>query len=79
MRVQEYMTKEDCSINVNFGGNKTLEAGSFVKPINEYYLPRHVKDSEQFQRWCYNKNHETWVYCFYGIVLIPTKVIREVG
>ncbi len=50
-------------------------AGTFVRPIDLKYVPKHITDDE---RWKYfDKN--TDVFCYYsgGIVPIPKALIRE--
>lgn len=55
--------------------SKTLAAGSFVRPIDPRYVPKHVLDNPKYV-W-FNKNTEVFVYCKYGIIVVPLNIIRE--
>lgn len=77
VKTPNYVTNEDCEYSVDKGwSKKVLEKNTFVKPIEEPYLPAHLKDSIDYKFW--NREKETYVYCSKGIILIPRKVIREV-
>lgn len=54
---------------------KTIPAGTFVRPIEYQYVPKHVKEDD---RWTRNFNPETEIYCHtsYGMVPVPRKSIR---
>jgi len=77
MRIQEYITKEDHQISYGSYDKKLLPMGSFVKPIYEYYLPRHIKESDDFKQL--NRDTQVYVYCRFGIVIIPKSIIREIA
>jgi hypothetical protein len=71
MRLDEYVTEDSFMVK-----DKTLPAGSFVKLIHPVYLPDHLKKSNE-NNWM-DKTKETWVYCHYGIILMPLRLIRKV-
>lgn len=74
MRITEYILSEDMVVDQS--NNKTLPAGSFVKPIDPYWLPQHIKDTSNF-KWM---NKETQVFCYtaLGMVLIPWEKLRAI-
>jgi len=53
----------------------TLPAGSFVKPIQDVYLPKHVKESLDYKY--HDPRKDIFCYCRYGIIPVPKKIIRE--
>jgi len=54
---------------------RTLEAGSFINPIEPQYLPQHIKNTDEFKKM----DHDLFVYCYtaYGILPIPRRIIRS--
>lgn len=72
-----YLTTEECSfvLNDNIWEKKILPAGTFVRPIDVRWLPNHIKESSSF-RWM-NDATEVFVYCKFGIILIPIKIVRK--
>lgn len=79
MRVDDYMTSEDCYIikpdATTIDQMITLPAGTFVKPIEPYYLPDHIKNSDDYAS--FSPKTQVYVYCHYGIVAIPRRVLRK--
>lgn len=71
-----YVLMEDVYVILSVESKK-LDVGSFVRPINIYYLPQHIKDNPRL----YPINLKTHTYCFtfYGIVAIPLDKIRKVS
>lgn len=76
MKTPNYIINKEYSIVNKYLDQKILPVGTFVKPINEYYLPNHIKESTEY-RW-FDKTTEVFVYCRYGIVAIPKNIIVEV-
>lgn len=71
MGTPNYVLTEKISI-VGATGSKTLEAGSFVRPVRYEYLPRHVKDK-------YNPIAGfIWVYTHYGLAIVQEDQVRQV-
>ncbi len=75
MRVQDYVTIEATSVSVG-ADSKRLEAGSFVKPIDIYYVPKHIKEDVKFLGW----NLDKYVFCYthWGITLLERSNLRTV-
>lgn len=67
-----YVLEQDFKID----NSKVLPAGSFVRPIRYYYVPKHIKDEYP---WTSEEGTQTFCYTYYGIVAIPTEYIRKVG
>lgn len=69
-----------CLIGPHSFGNpydqKTLEPGTFVKPIQRKYLPQHILEDERW-RWV---DHDITVFCYCsaGIIPIPRDLIRSI-
>lgn len=55
---------------------KTLKAGSFVVPIDPYWLPAHIKNDSKHR--FFDPSKEAYCYTAYGIVIIPKQFIRDV-
>lgn len=72
IKTPNYVLQEDHSFNQGTQDVRTLPAGTFVRPIEFRYLPRHITDK--------NQEYERSVYCYtrYGIISIPRHKIREV-
>lgn len=76
VRVADYVLMEEFKI---YGGpmdDKVLPAGSFVKPIVLYYVPKHVTEAYH-NRW-FNQDREQYCYTHFGIVAIPKDKIRKI-
>lgn len=73
MKTPDYVLKEKHT--ASYGPHETLElpAGAFVRLIQPAYVPKHILDANRL----YNKATEVFVYCRYGIVLIPRYLIRQ--
>lgn len=75
MKTPDYVLNEEVKIMDSLLNEKVLPAGSFVKPIEPYYLPKHIKDQTSFH-W-FDPRTEAYCYTFYGIVMIPLRSIRR--
>lgn len=53
----------------------TLPPGTFVKPIEDVYLPKHVKESLDYKY--HDPKEVVFCYCSLGIIPIPKKIIVE--
>lgn len=77
MKVPEYVLKEEWSWDVGPQDRRTLPAGAHVKPVEERYVPVHVKET-----WKYSmhrgKDPSIYVYTRYGFVAIPASIVRRV-
>ena len=76
MATPNYKTNRDYSVNVWNPDSATLPKDSFVRPIDPYYLPRHILESSTHKG--FNPRTETYVYCRVGIIIIPTDIMRKV-
>lgn len=61
------------------GASKTLPAGSFVRPIDIYYVPKHIieQDEEQPYVFRFRADSDLWCFTHYGILKIPKKLVRK--
>jgi len=76
-KTPNFVTSEDFKFLVdNMWNDKTLPAGTFVRPIDSHYLPSHVTD--HIANKFHDKDRDEFVYCHYGIISIPKRIIREV-
>lgn len=78
VRTPNYVLSEPFIYSVYGHGpmdSRTLEAGTFVRPIELYYVPKHVTEDPQNRG--FDKAKEVYCYCHFGIIPIPRKIIRE--
>ena len=76
VKTPNYALTEAYSCTSNNGGDyKVLDAGTFVRPIELRYVPKHVVEDH---RWRYFNPAEQ-IFCFtsIGIVPIPRDRIQE--
>lgn len=78
MRVDEFVTTEDFQWLEGAGGGepKILPSGAYIKPLDAYYLPQHVKERLRNVLWPVIINPVA-VYCRFGIVWVPARIIRK--
>jgi len=78
MKITDYKTKEECNCWTTSDPmtRQTLPAGIFVKPLDVYYLPQHIKESLAY-KW-YDSTKDVFVYCSVGIVVLAQKNICAV-
>lgn len=50
-----------------------LPVGSYVRPIEECYVPEHVKEANKY----FHRSTETYCYTKFGIATIPTHFLEE--
>ncbi len=74
VRPQEYCTSEAFEHRPGMSGQVswTLPAGSFVKPIELRWVPKHVLENRDF--W-YSPQNDIYVYCRFGIIPIPRRIV----
>lgn len=75
VRTPNYVLSESHTYSVGPMDTRTLAAGTFVRPIELPYVPKHVTEDSQ-NRW-FDKETQIYCYCRYGILAIPKKLIRE--
>jgi hypothetical protein len=76
-RTPNYRTTDDYSFYTgsNWGDSKMLPAGSYVRPIELGYVPKHVLEDK---RWSlFDKSKDVFVYSKLGIVMIPLRILRD--
>lgn len=77
MKTPDYVTSEDYKFIYNeLWDKKVLPARTFVRPIELKYVPQHIKDS--FFHKFFDSKTEVYVYCSYGMIAIPIKLLRQV-
>ena len=54
-----------------------LEAGAFVRPIDERWVPKHVLEDPRWQDK-YKKALHIFCYTHYGIIMVPRDALRQV-
>ena len=77
MKTPDYVLSQNHSVMADIWNETILEAGTFVKPISEQYVPQHVKD-KTINVW-FDAEEFTYAYTPIGIVMIPIKIIRRIG
>lgn len=68
------MTEQNIYLN---GSHKVLPANSHVKPIEPNWLPAHLKNTSDYK--FFRPEKEVFVYCHFGIVVIPLSNMRRVN
>lgn len=76
MCTPNYMTTEDIRLVADWQDEFIIPAGTFVKPVDLVYVPKHVVDSKYNMH--YNKDEDQFCYSSYGMHIIPNKFIRKV-
>ncbi len=73
-RTPNYILSEPVSFAHGAYDVKTMAAGTFVRPIEYHYVPKHVKEDERWKH--FDKLTEVFCHCSYGTVPVPRKSIR---
>lgn len=76
MRTPNYVLTAEHRISNYPHDDIILTKGMFVRPVDKYYLPKHVKESSAF-RW-HSEEKEVFCYTSVGIVCVPKEFIRMV-
>lgn len=74
MATPDFVLTEDYSMYVGPQDNKVLKAGSFVRPIEKRYLPKHITEDPSNM---YIFDDRVYCYTYYGIILIPRNLLRQ--
>ncbi len=74
-RTPNYSLIESYTYYLSPGDSLTLPAGTFVRPIELTYVPKHVLEDPR--KVGFNKEAEVYCYCRHGIIAIPRKIIKE--
>lgn len=75
MKTPNYMLSEAIEFYYNSKSVK-LEPGTFIRPIEKSYLPKHVFSDERWKG--YRMEKYTFCYTRLGIIPIETAKIRQV-
>lgn len=80
MKTPDYITTEDVAygpISVwSSSGEKVLEKGSFVRPIETRYVPKDTMKSDKCAR--FHPDTHVFCYTFHGIIPVPFNAIRRI-
>lgn len=76
MATPDYVLDQEYNIDLGLFKNIVLPAGSFVKPIDTIWLPKHILEGTDYR--FFDPRVEVFCYCRYGIQLFPKKIIRRV-
>ncbi len=71
----DYILTEDFNCSADFSQTKILSAGTFVRPIQFCYVPKHVLESKLGK--FFNPKMEMFCYTRLGIVPIPKNIVRQ--
>lgn len=83
MKTPNYVLIEDVQVNLGVASGgwnmpadyKVLPAGSFVRPINYDYVPKHVLEDPKWKN--FNSEKEIFCYTKLGFIAIEKKMLRE--
>lgn len=76
MKVEDIVTKQEFSLHISVWDVKIIPAGTFVKPIELRYLPKHVVDDPRWNE--YDVEISVFCYTSYGIIPLPRSLLRTV-
>lgn len=71
-----YVLTEDLTLYTTSQKSTVLPVGSFVRPIELCYVPKHVLDSTMGRT--FSKLTQVFCYTYFGIVPINWNLIRKV-
>ncbi len=72
-KTPDYKLNEDFSFGP-MNDQRTLPAGSFVRPVEDRYVPKHLLDDKT---QAHNPKLDWWCYSRYGFLSIPrNKIFR---
>lgn len=57
------------------GDHRDLPAGSWVRPIQIQYVPKHVTEDKRWSN--FDPKSEIFVYCRFGIIAVPLNIVKE--
>ncbi len=73
-RTPNYILKSSFSWTVSGRDSRELPQGASVRPIHISYVPAHVIERHEI----FNPAYDVFVYCRYGIILVPKHLVVEV-
>lgn len=71
-----YVLINDVSLYGDRGRDKSLKAGSFVRPIELVYIPQHILEDASNKH--FDKDIETFCYTRFGIFAIKNSNMRKI-
>jgi hypothetical protein len=73
-KTPNYCLASAYTIHLGLADSRVLPAGSYISPVQNKYLPRHVLDNPVWEIY-----GPEYVFCYtkYGFVPIPQNLIRE--
>jgi hypothetical protein len=74
MRTPDYRTTEDFNLGTGMDP-KILPAGSFVRPVDLKWVPKHLVESPDHR--FFNEEREVFAYCRFGFIVIPKRLLRK--
>ncbi len=74
-RTPNYCLKSAHTYSVGSMDTRVIEAGTFVRPVEEPYVPKHVMEDKRWSH--YDKSRHVFIYYRYGFVLVPKDLVRE--
>lgn len=73
-KTPNYVLITGVSVNTGRYGTKVLPSGSFVRPVEVKYVPKHVL--EKYDN--FNASYYVFIYTSYGFIVTEKSNIREV-
>lgn len=74
MSTPDYVLIQDYTVNPYVPDSTLVPAGTFLRPLDLYYVPKHIRDASRG----FNKDKEVYCYCSYGILPFPKGLLRRV-
>lgn len=70
-----FVTTEAYKISLRGGRDKELPVGSFVRPLDIAYVPKHVTEDNS-SRW-FMEERDVYCYTHFGIAILPKRILRK--
>jgi hypothetical protein len=74
-RTPNWVMKDSYTYSVGTMDTRTISAGSFVRPVEHCYVPKHVLEDKRWNH--YNSEKHIFIYHRYGFVMVPKDSVRE--
>lgn len=76
LKTPDYVLTEQLVYHMGAHDTRVLEPGTFMRPIEIQYVPKHVIGDERWR--FYDKDRDIFCYCRYGIVMVKRSALRQV-
>lgn len=76
MATPDYVLVEEYVISTGPGDPLRLPRGTFVRPIEKQYVPKHILDDPRYKY--FTPETEMFIYCYFGIIVIRKELVRRV-